>query len=84
MASLDTQLVRAPAHEECLAVAQRYLDGAVPSMDPKHRKFIATVCAHGATKSRTYVAGGSGRGSHDAHRRSGGDQSLSLISRWSS
>ncbi|MDZ4125175.1 MAG: class I tRNA ligase family protein [Hydrogenophaga sp.] len=34
-------------------MAQRYLDSAVPSMDPKHRQFIATVCAFNATKSRT-------------------------------
>lgn len=52
MASWNTQLLREPTHEECLALAQRYLDGAVPSMDPKYRQFIATVCAYNATKSR--------------------------------
>jgi hypothetical protein len=52
MASWNTQLIREPTHEECLALSHRYLDGAVPSMDPKHRQFIATVCAYNATKSR--------------------------------
>lgn len=53
MASWNTQVLRAPTHEECLAVAQRYLDSAVPSMNPNHRHFIASVCAYNATKSRS-------------------------------
>lgn len=53
MASWNTQLLHEPTQEECLAVAQRYLNSAVPSMDPKHRQFIAWVCAWNATRSRT-------------------------------
>ena len=52
MPSWRTQLLREPTREECAAVAQRYLDRAAPSMDPKHREFIAKVCAWNATKSR--------------------------------
>lgn len=53
MPSWRTEILRAPTHEDCVGVAQRYLDAAVPSMAHPHRQFIAKVCAWNATKART-------------------------------
>lgn len=53
MPSWNTQLLRQPTNKECFDVAQRYLDSAVPSMNPMHRQFIAKVCVWNATRSRT-------------------------------